>query len=209
LNNVLIVVAHPDDEVLGVGGTSLRHAENGDTVFTLIMCNPRDADNFEMISAGDLLKTDKVFNMQYPDQQLEQEKFTDIVTDIEGVIEKYNINIVYTHTHKDLNRDHQIVNEAVLVATRPIPESKITKVLAFETPSSTEWNFNSSFSPNYFIDITGTIIIKLKALAAYVSEIRQYPHPRSIENVENLSRIRGCSIGYRNAEAFEVIRITE
>jgi len=173
------------------------------------MCTPRDGDNFGMICSNDLLKTTNFMNLQYSDQELDKQNFTDMVKNIEAAIEEYNICTIYTHTHKDLNRDHQITNEAVLVAARPIPGSTVKNIFAFETPSSTEWNPTTSFNPNYFVDITKTVIIKLKALAAYDSEIRQYPHPRSLENVKNLSSIRGSSIGTQNAEAFEVIRIIE
>jgi len=204
MKNILIVAAHPDDEVISVGGTALKHAEAGDNVYVLIMCEARSGEQYEMIGASDVLKTTKLYNMKYPDQGLDTIKFTNLVENITTLIHKNNIDTVYTHTSKDLNRDHYVISEAVYVATRPLPGSTVKEVYAFNTPGGT---YKETFSPNYFVNIAETNTMKLKALENYMSEVRNYPHPRSIRNIDEFASIYGTQNGILKAEAFEVIRI--
>jgi LmbE family N-acetylglucosaminyl deacetylase len=115
---------------------------------------------------------------------------------------------VATHHHGDLNKDHRITLEAVLVATRPVPGGSVRTLLSFEVPSSTEWSFTPAahFVPNLFVDITDHLETKIQALSAYTGEMREFPHPRSEENVRALARTRGATIGVPAAEAFQVVR---
>jgi len=204
MSNILIVAAHPDDEVISVGGTIIKHIESGDKVFVLIMCAPRSGENFEMIACNDILKTNKLYNMGYEDQELDTVNFKDLVSNVTTLIHKNNIDTVYTHTGKDLNRDHYIMSEVVYVATRPLPGSSVKRVFAWSTPGG---EYKETFKANYFIDTYLTNTLKLKALENYMSEMRSYPHPRSIKNIDDLASIYGTQNGIMKAEAFEVIRI--
>ena len=125
---------------------------------------------------------------------------------IEKVKKKIRPDVVFTHYRNDLNIDHRIVYEAVITATRPMNSETDKEIYSFESPSSTEWNFPLSFSPNTFVDVKGTINIKLKALAAYRGELRKLPHPRSLAGVRFNALSWGMKIGIEYAEAFECIR---
>jgi len=207
MNNILIVAAHPDDEVLGCGGTIIKHIENGDNVYVLIMATPRSQDNFELISANEVLKTSKVFSAELTDQIFDTYSINELVKKIRGIKDKVQPNIIYTHSAKDLNQDHRITHEAVLIATRPVEDECVKEIYAFETPSATEWNFGNSFIPTMYNDITNEFILKLRALECYQSELRSAPHPRGLIQTEISNRYRGLNISVEYAEAFEVIRI--
>ena len=208
---VLVVAAHPDDEVLGAGGTMAGHAENWDDIHTLIMTEgitgrgyteglkelkraAYRANNYLGASLDILL---------FPDNRMDSLDLLDIVQAIEKEVEQFKPDIIYTHHKNDLNIDHRITYQAVITACRPLPGSTVKKILCFEIPSSTEWG--AGFNPNYFIEIN--MERKLKALKAYESEMRDYPHPRSYRAVEHLAGWRGATVGMEAAEAFEVERI--
>jgi LmbE family N-acetylglucosaminyl deacetylase len=136
----------------------------------------------------------------------------EVIQEVERIIQGSQPEIVYTHHRGDLNIDHQITHEAVITACRPIPGQPVTKLCFFEVPSSTEWQVPEglpAFVPNYFVEITDTLGLKLEALRAYRSEIRPWPHARSMEAVEHLARWRGASIGVCAAEAFVLGREVE
>jgi len=204
MSNILIVAAHPDDEVISVGGTIIKHIEAGDKVYVLIMCTPRSNENYEMLACNDVLKTTKLYNMGYPDQELDTASFKDLVSNVTTLIHKNNIDTVYTHTGKDLNRDHYVMSEVVYVATRPLPGSSVKRVFAWSTPGG---EYREAFKPNYFVDTTLTNTLKLKALENYMSELRDYPHPRSTRNIDEFASVYGSQNGIMKAEAFEVIRV--
>ena len=223
--NVLVVAAHPDDEVLGCGGTIARHAMNGEKCYVLIMAegitsrddtrNP-DFRNNEIAElrkqaqhAAHILGISCVEFDSFPDNRMDSVDLLDVVKKIENTIEKYNPEIIYTHHFGDLNIDHQITAKAVETATRPIKGNSVKEIYAFETLSSTEWTFSNPahhFKPNCFIDIEKTLLKKKEAFEIYCSEKRAFPHPRSSENLLNLARIRGAQMGLMAAEAFSLIR---
>ena len=130
----------------------------------------------------------------------------EVVKTIEKIIHDFKPNIVYTHSKYDVNIDHRILYDATLVATRPVPGSKIKQVLSFEIPSSTEWYFPSQFSPNIFEDISKELPKKKNALKAYKTEIRKFPHPRSSDALEIIAKKWGTVCGFKAAEAFTLIR---
>ena len=143
-----------------------------------------------------------------PDNKLDSIPLLNIVKEIEKKIILIKPSIVYTHSNLDLNIDHQIVSRAVMTACRPIQNISVKEIYFFEVLSSTEWTHetNRAFIPNYFVDISKTISLKIKAFKSYKNEIRKYPHPRSIEGVEILSKYRGMMAGVKNAEAFFIRR---
>jgi len=148
----------------------------------------------------------KVFFHGFPDNRFDTVPFLDIVKVIETIKNKIKPEIIFTHYVKDLNIDHQITYKAVITATRPVREETVKEVYSFEIPSSTEWSYPLSFSPNVFYDILGTIDVKLEALEEYKTELRGYPHPRSLEGVKLIAKFWGMKVGLKYAEAFELVR---
>ena len=223
--SVLVVAAHPDDEVLGVGGTVARHADGGDQVHTLILAEGLTARGTGLdraaatVALNDLqaaaLKAASVLGALpprfagLPDNRMDTMPLLDIVKYVEAMIADVSPTVVYTHHGGDLNVDHRIVHQAVLTACRPLPGCPVQAIYAFETVSSTEWGspaLGKPFIPNRFVILGEQLGRKLLALECYASEMRAFPHPRSIESIEALARVRGSSIGAAAAEAFSVVR---
>jgi LmbE family N-acetylglucosaminyl deacetylase len=218
---ILVVAAHPDDEVLGCGGAMARHALKGDKVKVVILAEgvtsrdvrrrPRKhADGLSALarsarSAGKVLGVGSVSLYGFPDNRMDSCDLLDIVKVVEQHVKNFKPDVIYTHFAGDLNIDHAITARAVLTACRPLPGSTIKRILFFEVPSSTEWQVSANatpFAPDYFIDIDSTLERKLEALKHYQSEMRKWPHARSIEAVVALARWRGASVGLGAAEAF-------
>lgn len=217
---VLVVSAHPDDEILGPGGTIIRHAEAGDDLTILLACcgtNLRyagqQADDLHDIArkVRVAIGAKEVLFGDLPDQGLDTLAHTEVVSRIEEAISRHDPQIVYTHFWGDINRDHRILSEAVMVATRPYAAPGVHAVRCFETPSSTEWGPPAGlppFNPTRFVDITGALRRKLDAFEQYRSEVRDYPHPRSRQALEARARYWGSVAGMEAAEAFVVARET-
>ena len=132
----------------------------------------------------------------------------DIVKTVGGYVEKYNPDTVFTHHHGDLNVDHRITCEAVLTACRPVGKYGVNRIYAFETPSSTEWNYiyENAFCPNVYFDVTNTLEAKIRGMSCYRTENTAYPHPRSPEALRALARYRGSNVGFEMAEGFMLLR---
>ncbi len=223
MSRVLVVAAHPDDEVLGVAGTIAKHVKKQDECYALILGEGITArgekralfDGKEQESLQKDAKTsanvigykDIVFE-GLPDVRFDGLELLDIVKIVQRHFFRLKPDIVYTHHYGDLNIDHRLTYEAVLCACRPVTGWYPDELLCFETPSSTEWNFGrkeQSFFPNIFVDITDTLEKKLEAMKCYRSEIREYPHPRSIEALKAISMKWGSTVNVKYAEAFEQI----
>lgn len=221
-NSVLVVAAHPDDEILGCGGAMASHVQAGDQVTAAILAEgvtSRDAERDrerrldELSKLGDdarqangILGVTDVELHDFPDNRMDSVARLDIVKYVETLIERTRPNILYTHHIGDVNIDHRRIHEAVVTACRPIPGNhQVDTLLFFEIASSTEWQTPGSappFTPNWYIDITETLQLKKQALAAYETEMRPWPHARSIEAVAHLAHWRGANIGVNAAEAF-------
>ncbi len=220
----LVIAAHPDDEVLGCGGTIARLTQEGNIVYTALLGEGITAryDQSKKISkelveelgkcsrqSANLLGVKDLFMSNLSDNRFDTIPFLDIVKIIEKLIDEIKPSVVYTHQGGDLNIDHQIVHRAVLTATRPVKDQPVREVYAFYISSSTEWafqNFYPPFQPNVFVNISKTLDIKVKALSCYKSEIRQFPHPRSQEAIISLARYWGSVAGYEAAEPFMLVR---
>lgn len=225
---VLVVASHPDDEVLGVGGTTCAHAAAGDTVEVVIVADGVRSRHHEETSenmqseltnlkeaaekAAQTLGTGTPRFLGLPDQRLDTLPFLEIVRLIETVVAEVRPEIVYTHHANDLNRDHCIVHDAVLTACRPLPDSSVTLIRCFETLSSTNWispNLHAHFIPTDFIDITKQLEKKIAALTHYQTEMRAFPHARSLKAVRALAEWRGATVGRDAVEAFVSVRRIE
>jgi LmbE family N-acetylglucosaminyl deacetylase len=217
--NVLIVAAHPDDELLGCAGTIARHAAAGDRVHILIAAegatSRADGGQDDVLAlqqaarkASEILGAEPPRFAGFPDNRMDSLALLDVIKAVEAVVEEVRPAVVYTHHGSDLNRDHRMLHEAVVTACRPLPGRSFRKLLTFETLSSTEWASEAvgpSFRPRHFVDISATLEAKLRALACYQSEMRPFPHPRSAEAVTALAALRGSQVGLVAAEAFDVI----
>ncbi len=221
---ILIIAAHPDDEVLGCGGTAAKLTRNGYEAYTLILgegktsrYNAEKKDfsseieelNNEILAANKIIGIKDVFIRNFPDNAFDSVPLLEIVKEIETIINQVKPDIIFTHHIGDMNIDHQITHKAVLTATRPMKDQCVKEIYAFEVPSSTEWNGFSketAFIPNVFVDISNTINEKNQAMAKYSSELREYPHPRSLQHIRELAKVNGTKVGLDYSENFILIR---
>lgn len=215
---VLVVAAHSDDEALGCAGTMAKHVAQGDQVHVLFMTDgvgSRDLDNSQASArlcsaqkAADIIGVKSMQNLDFPDNKMDTVALLDVTQAIEKRISELQAEIIYTHHIGDLNIDHQVTHKAVMTACRPQPGFCVKEIYAFEVLSSTEWQTPGlmPFMPNVFIDITDYIKTKRKVLDAYIVEMRQVPHSRSIENVISQASVRGNALGLEYAESFCLVR---
>ena len=224
-NSVLVLAAHPDDEVLGIGGTIARHGALGDSVHIVIAAEgatSRDAlrdvqsrreelDELQSAThkAASKLGAMSVRFLGFPDNRCDSVDRLDLVKVIEGAVSELQPHTIYVHHCGDVNIDHRRLHEAAFTACRPQPGHSVKRILSFETVSSTEWTPPGSlppFLPNVFIDIEAYWPQKKAALEAYKQEMHKWPYSRSIAAVEHLGRWRGASVGVGMAEALMLLR---
>ena len=222
--SVIVVAAHPDDDVLGCGGAIARHARDGERVEIVYLADGVTARETHggarddaalsrrrsaaVRAAGVLGATDVVFG-DLPDNRMDTVALLDIVRIVEDHIERVRPTVVYTHSPIDLNIDHRLAHEAVMTACRPQSDHVVRTILSFEVPSSSHWRSPSSaaaFAPNWYVDISEVLDLKIAALSAYEEELRPWPHPRSVEAIAHLAAWHGAGIGVSAAEAFCVER---
>ncbi len=212
---VLVVAAHPDDELLGCGGTVALHVKAGDAVTAVIACEgeslrygPDGVGQTEHTQrAAAALGVTDVRRLGFADQRLDTVTLTDIIGPLEQVVRDVQPQVVYCQYGGDVNRDHEILFKALLVATRPT-EPAIQAVYAFDTASSTEWAFPRSFAPDTWVDISQTLDQKIAAMACYESEVRPYPHPRSLDGLRHRAQAWGNQHCMDAAEVFMTVRRT-
>ena len=215
---ILVAVAHPDDEVLGCGALLACMTAAGHTVSVLFATDGeggrggdagRSADRMAAAdAAARMIGAAPPFWLGLPDQRLDTVPRLDIIQAIERRLDMIGPDLILTHDPSDLNLDHRIVYDAVSVAARPLPTSRCRALLTFETPSSTDYGAilgQSVFRPNLFIDVSRGFDAKLAALGCYPSELRDEPHPRSVERIRALAQIRGAAAGLPMAEAYRVV----
>ena len=217
---ILTVAAHPDDETLGAGGTMAWHAARGDRVWVCILTDGVTSRHDRVAlqeecarRACDILGVERLVLVGLPDQRLDTLCLLDVITPIEKCIEEFRPDVVLTHFSGDVNEDHRLVSRATMVATRPVAGSSVRRVCAFEVPSSTDWAPpipGSIFAPNLYVDIGDSLDLKLTAMKAYAdtfhSEVRPYPHPRSMEALTAYAQRHGVASGMALAEPFMLLR---
>ena len=212
---LLIIAPHPDDEVLGCAGTILRFISQGCVAHLCIVTKAYTPDwskEFlekrpkEIKKANKILGIKNTYFLDFPTAKLDTVPQKDLIKRIAGIVNRVKPDILFFPHKGDLNRDHRLTFESTLVAVRPL-DSAVKRILSYETLSETGYGqVIKSFVPNIYIDITQSFRKKVEAMKAYGSELRQYPHPRSIEGIELLARKRGCEIGIQFAEAFILVR---
>lgn len=225
---VMIVAAHPDDELLGLGASMHKLIkEDGVTTHVVILgegitsrSDMRNVDDWKeelekhhqnMYSAAKIIGYHSVKSYNFSDNRFDSHALLDIVKVIEHEKENFQPDIIFTHHSGDLNIDHQITFQAVMTATRPMQGECVKAVITFETPSATEWQASSDlrhFSPNLFIEVSeDDLQAKVDAMAAYQYEVREFPHPRSFGALRIMAQYRGYIVGKPLAEAFQIIRL--
>ena len=234
--NVLIIAAHPDDEILGMGGTIAKHTLQNDDVTIIYMATGitarRELSNtkheiknipkttqkkwqmeidqlrLDAKRSAKLLNVKNVKFYDFPDNEMDGIQLLKVVKIIEQEIKQIKPDRIYTNHYSDLNVDHKVVCNAVLTACRP-SAVLVKEILCFEVLSSTEWSYPYNFSPNYFSNIEKHLTKKINAMKSFKSEIRKFPHPRSPENIRNVAGRWGSVCGFKAAEAFEIVRKIE
>jgi N-acetylglucosamine malate deacetylase 1 len=217
---ILVVAAHTDDEALGCGGTILKHISEGDTVHAVFMTDgvssrvqrsANDTNNRKIAArdAHEILGFESVTQLEFPDNMMDSIPVLDVIQSIENIIRNLNPRIIYTHHYGDLNVDHRVTCEATMVACRPQPDCTVKEVYGFEIVSSTEWAapYQNPFVPVVFVDISQFLEKKCEVVSSYFSEMREAPHSRSVDHVQDLARHRGNSVGIHAAEAFTAVRV--
>lgn len=219
-NRHLVIVAHPDDEVLGFGATGAKLVLKGDIVKPVMLSGRVDArlsrpsdDELlsDLYSANEVLGFEKPVLGRFPNIKMNTVAHLDLVQFIEGQIAEFQPTHIYTHSPNDLNNDHLQVSNACLAASRLFQRRQdivpLDSLYFIEIPSSTDWGFPgpTSFQPNIYEEIDGYLDLKLKALACYRNVMREYPHPRSKEAITGLAAVRGAESGLHYAEAFQLV----
>ncbi len=213
--SVLVIAAHPDDEVLGCGGTVALHARAGDEVTAVIACEGESlrygpggvGQSEHSRRAAEMLGLKESRPLGFPDQRLDTLTLLDLIAPLERAVREVRPAVVYCQFGGDANRDHELLFRAALVATRPL-EPFLEAVYAFDTASSTEWGYPRSFVPDTWVDISTTLEQKLCAMACYESEVRPYPHPRSLEALRHRAHAWGNQCCMEAAEVFMTVRRT-
>lgn len=218
--NILFVVAHPDDEVLGAGASISKFVKEGHKVAVAIMSGKAAARkdlsstlSEDEANAMKIMGVHKVYHADFPNIKMNTVPHLELVQFIEKCIEDWKAESIYTHHPSDTNNDHVMTSYATQAASRLFQRREgvpaLKQFIYMEVPSSTEWSFDSSanrFAPNMFVEVgKDGVDVKIKALAAYAGVMRPYPHPRSEEAIEGLAAYRGVQAGCNYAEAFESV----
>lgn len=215
---VLVVAAHPDDEVLGAGGTLAKHVDAGDEVRAIVVSEGAtsrydDAMVEGLRSAGrrsaERIGFASLDFVGLPDQRLDGVPLIDVTQALEPLIHDFQPEVLYTHAPMDVNTDHGVVSRATWTACRPYAAPWLERFLCFETASSTEWAWptvDGAFQPNHFVDVSETLERKLDAMRCYDDELRPYPHPRSLQALTERAAYWGSRVGVAAAEPFMILR---
>jgi len=215
---ILVIAPHADDEVLGVGATMAKYIDNGDNVYICIATRgvkPLFDDKYmeklrhETLLAHKFIGVTKSYFLEFPSVMLEQIPRYEINDKICNVVQEVKPDIVYIPHFGDMQKDHQIIAEAAMVAVRPKYAHRIKEVYAYETLSETEWNnphSSNAFMPNVYNDVSSYLNKKLDFMKCFESQLSEFPNPRSLEAIESLAKYRGSTINAKAAEAFMLIR---
>lgn len=220
-SNTLIIAPHPDDEILGCGGTIMKLTSEGKKVFVLAITRGKKElyseeriknVRQEALNAHHLLGVTATRFLDFPAPDLDLVSIAEISRAISGVIKEFHISTLYLPHHGDIHNDHKIVFNSGLVSARPIKENPVKSIYSYETLSETEWAApfgDDAFIPTRFVNISDVFTAKLEAMKCFKSQLREFPNPRSLKSIEALANMRGATVGFTHAEAFVTIRTIE
>ena len=218
MKKVLVISAHPDDEILGLGGVLIRHREKGDELHWLIATNIFEEQGFskERVSSRqkEIREVAEALNMQvhllnYPTMTLTSEDILTLVPKISGIVTNNQPEVIYVLNRSDAHSDHRILFDAVMACTKSFRYPWIREVLMYECLSETEFAPalpEKVFIPNCYVDISAQMDEKLELMGIYDSELGDHPFPRSERNIKALATFRGASCGVEYAEAFQILK---
>ena len=222
MNRILIISAHPDDEVLGAGGTMLRHKKQGDELHWLIVTRISEEQGFakdmverrkkEIEKISKIIGFAGVHQLDYPTMSLSSQSLIRLIPDISKIVTEIKPDTIYTMNRSDAHSDHRIIFDAVAACTKSFRYPFIKKFLMYETLSETEFAPalpEKQFIPNYYVDISAYLDKKIELMKVYQSELGEHPFPRSIKNIEALASLRGAFAGVEYAEAFQIVHFIE
>jgi len=222
MKKILVVSAHPDDEIFGLGGTILKHKQNGDELHWLIITNISTKQGFKAdIVKNRQIEIENIYNrigfrsitkLDYPTMTLSSEILIDLIPNISKKVTEIKPEIIYTVNRSDAHSDHRIVFDAVAACTKSFRYPSIKKFIMYETLSETEFApalLEKQFIPNYFVDISDFMNEKIELLKVYSSELGEHPFPRSTKNIKALATYRGAFAGVKYAEAFQIVHIID
>lgn len=217
MNNVIVITPHPDDETLGCGGTILRHKNQGDKVFWLIVTkmgekfdsSRRTKRKKEIDKVQKLYRFDGVIQLEFEAGNLDNMPLSAIIGKISEAFNTIEPNIVYLPYRSDIHSDHKVVFDATVACTKWFRYPFVNKILVYETLSETDFTINpdaNQFRPNVFVDISEHLHDKIRIMETYESELDDHPFPRSIKAIKSLAYLRGATAGYEAAEAFMLLK---
>ena len=214
--NILVIAPHPDDEILGCGGTILKMTSKGHNVDVCIVTKGQspqfdseyiERGYYEDFRANLSLGVSKIFSLKFPASNLDMIPQYQINDSIKDVIEEIEPEEIYIPYYGDIHHDHKIVAEAAMVAARPMKGQCVKRIYAYEVPSETGWDVpDNTFKPNVYIDITNQIQCKVEAFQLLKTQKKKYPDARSAEVLYSIAQYRGSQVGYYHAEAFMLLR---
>jgi LmbE family N-acetylglucosaminyl deacetylase len=211
---ILVIAPHPDDEVIGAGGTIARHVADGDEVHLCVVTQgyspPWPGDTVEIArrqveAACKVLGIERTSFLGFPTVKLNAVPNMELTSTLQKIVDEVKPEVVYTSSAHDVNQDHRIVFEATLVAARPLPGSPVRRLLSCEAGPTARYG-HLPFVPNVYVDIAAFLGKKLEAIKCYRTELREPPHPRSLAGLELIAWERGQSVGLKAAECFQLIR---
>jgi LmbE family N-acetylglucosaminyl deacetylase len=222
MKNVVVISAHPDDEILGAGGTLLKHKKSGDNLAWVIITGVDQANGFtkervrtrnlEISQVADSIGFSKVYKLNYPTMGLSPEIVNEMIPKISSIFIEFEPEVIYVMNRSDAHSDHRYTFDAVAACTKSFRYPFIKKVLMYECISETEFAPQlpeKVFMPNYFVDITDFFDRKLEIMQIYQSELGEHPFPRSNRNIESLATFRGASVGVNYAESFQIVKMID
>ncbi|MFN0290516.1 PIG-L deacetylase family protein [Pedobacter helvus] len=222
MKNVIVISAHPDDEIIGAGGTLLKHAANGDNIYWLITTNVFEHQGFskervesrqlEIKKVASELGVKETFKLDYPTMTLSSSTLLKMVPEISAIFSKTKPEIIYCLNRSDAHSDHRITFDAVMACTKSFRYPYIKQVLMYECISETEFApvlAEKAFLPNYFVDISAYFTKKIEIMKVYESELAEHPFPRSVRNLEAVATFRGASVGVEYAEAYQLLKFID
>jgi LmbE family N-acetylglucosaminyl deacetylase len=219
--NILVIAPHCDDEILGCGGTMSKFISQGHNIYVAIVTNGHlgapelftkegtDKVRSEALAAHKILGVKETFFLDFPAPKLDSIPAYQLSIRLASIVADKQIETMYLPHRGDIHKDHRITYEAALVAGRPINNSPVKQILAYETLSETEWAppfGDDAFIPTVFENIEGHLEKKLEAFRCFSTQIKEFPHPRSLKTIEILSNLRGATVGLSNVESFMLIR---